>query len=91
MNLIATSQAGSKLFQSVGVSLGISRCTRYEYDRMAEHKQEIDVFGAKDDFWLFGYGSLIWKPPPHYGTHCIFNNREELALVSGLRLRLKLV
>lgn len=18
------------------------------------------------DFWLFGYGSLIWKPPPHF-------------------------
>jgi hypothetical protein len=25
---------------------------------MAEHKQEIDAFGAKDDFWLFGYGYL---------------------------------
>ncbi|KAF1981448.1 ChaC-domain-containing protein [Aulographum hederae CBS 113979] len=25
--------------------------------------EEEDV---NQDFWLFGYGSLVWKPPPHY-------------------------
>ncbi|KAK1764609.1 glutathione-specific gamma-glutamylcyclotransferase [Phialemonium atrogriseum] len=22
--------------------------------------------GEEEEFWLFGYGSLIWKPPPHF-------------------------
>ncbi|XPS70566.1 hypothetical protein M3J09_002778 [Ascochyta lentis] len=33
---------------------------------MADHQKEIEEFGSNDDFWLFGYGSLIWKPPPHF-------------------------
>ncbi|ORY15034.1 ChaC-like protein-domain-containing protein [Clohesyomyces aquaticus] len=32
----------------------------------AAHEKETAEFGQDDDFWLFGYGSLMWKPPPHY-------------------------
>ncbi|KAF1975277.1 ChaC-like protein [Bimuria novae-zelandiae CBS 107.79] len=33
---------------------------------MTDHSRQIEDFGKNDDFWLFGYGSLIWKPPPHF-------------------------
>ncbi|KAF2634911.1 ChaC-like protein [Massarina eburnea CBS 473.64] len=33
---------------------------------MTDHEKQIEDFGKNDSFWLFGYGSLIWKPPPHF-------------------------
>ncbi|KAM0305685.1 hypothetical protein ACHAPM_002070 [Fusarium culmorum] len=40
------------------------------------------------EFWLYGYGSLIWKPPPHFGKHPkpLFNGPStDVSLISQIR------
>lgn len=43
-------------------SLSIYRITYYK-------RSVAMTSNVTEDLWLFGYGSLIWKPPPHFGQH----------------------